>query len=939
MKRSSARVGRWDAIACAAGGLCLVVSAGAVADGTLDLSFGAEGKVTTDFPGGENYAVATAIQEDGKLLVLGTVGLHNAIARYDVDGNLDLFFGDAGFVRIDSASDMALQGDGKIVVSGGIDGDSVLARYLDDGVLDPTFGEDGMVATDTVGVLALQSDDKIIVAGSTLARYGASGAIDTSFGVGGIVAAVEPVARVLVQPDGKIVTIGTAGAPDDADFAIARYNVDGSLDDGSVNDLTPSDAFAASGHTTFDFNGEYDAARGAALQTDGKIVVVGTAVEKIVYGDGRYNYRYDMGVLRCNPDGSLDDGGANDSTPGDAFGSAGKLALDFFEQFDAATDVVIDSNERIIVAGEANVTDDFVTTRFALARLQADGSPDPAFGSGTPAAFGRVVTDFPGREGATRVTVLAGAGLLVAGYVRGLDGDLDVGLASYQEDGQLNAAYGTAGTVVSEIPFANDDFARAVAVQGDGKIVVAGGGAVAQGTSDFSVARYDADGVPDAGFGVGGKVSTDFGGRELASGVAIQTDGKIIVAGTADGDFAVARYETDGELDLTFGIGGTVRTNLSGRPGFASAVALQPDGSIVLVGQSDVSAQPGFAVVRYDNSGALDVSFGSGGIVTIDFEENGEAMAVALQPDGKIVVAGEAFYGSGPAYFALARLNVDGTLDDGSPSDTTAGDSFGEDGIVTHAVLGDSDRATAVAIQADGKIVAAGEVAVADPEDPEYFLYSLGAVVRYQEDGTVDRAFGDNGTLILPSSQGFYTDSSALVIQPDAKILVAGRSEATVDESNNFAIMRLDRDGALDPEFATNGVVSTDFSAGADQISAIALGSDGRLFAAGSASIHAGVDFALAAYDVCSGSCLGCGTGTCRDVDGGCKACAQPASSGAEPIASDALAILRTAVTLRKCAPCVCDVTGDGLIFATDALRVLQRAVGNDVALECAGGG
>jgi uncharacterized delta-60 repeat protein len=191
----------------------------------------------------------------------------------------------------------------------------------------------------------------------------------------------------------------------------------------------------------------------------------------------------------------------------------------------------------------------------------------------------------------------------------------------------------------------------AVAIQSDGKIVAAGGSynfASNGGTNDgFELARYNTDGSLDISFGTGGKVVTPFGGYAVASAVAIQSDGKIVAAGRSlignVSNFALARYNTNGSLDTTFGMGGKVVT-LIGGSSFASAVAIQSNGKIVAAGNTRPNLGFSFlyfALARYNTNGSLDTSFGSGGIVETPIgNSSAAANAVAIQPDGRIVAAG-----------------------------------------------------------------------------------------------------------------------------------------------------------------------------------------------------------------------------------------------------------------------------------------------------------
>jgi uncharacterized delta-60 repeat protein len=270
--------------------------------------------------------------------------------------------------------------------------------------------------------------------------------------------------------------------------------------------------------------------------------------------------------------------------------------------------------------------------------------------------------------------------------VAAAEGDLDT---NFDSDGKVTTAIGGSNHRV-----------RSVAIQSDGKIVAAGNSR--NGNWDFALARYNTDGSLDTSFDSGGKVTTDFGGgNDRAYSVAIQSDGKIVAAGYSsngsNNDFALARYNTDGTLDTNFDSGGKVTTDFGGGNDYAFSVAIQSDGKIVAAGRGSNGGDD-FALVRYNTDGTLDTNFDSGGKVTTDFGgDDDQAYSVAIQSDGKIVVAGLSYTGSNNG-FALVRYNTDGTLDT----------SFDSDGKVTTAIGGTNDRAYSVAIQSDGKIVAAG---------------------------------------------------------------------------------------------------------------------------------------------------------------------------------------------------------------------------------------
>ena len=288
-------------------------------------------------------------------------------------------------------------------------------------------------------------------------------------------------------------------------------------------------------------------------------------------------------------------------------------------------------------------------------------------------------------------------------------GQTDVGidthfaLARYNTNGALDSTFGAGGIVTTDISDYNS--ARALAIQSDGKIVVAGYTSIG-GYNDFTVVRYNTDGSLDSTFGIAnsGIALADFGGgNDYAYALGIQSDGKIVAAGRSFGnDFAVVRFNADGTLDTTFGAGGGVITAVGSYADKAYALGIQSDGKIVTAGHNEVGgALDEFALVRYTSNGALDSTFGTNGIVTTEIV-NASASAMRIQSDGKIVAAGRTSVGGGYD-FALVRYNANGSLDT----------SFGTNGIVTTPIGGYTEYVSALGIQSDGKIVASPGILIA----------------------------------------------------------------------------------------------------------------------------------------------------------------------------------------------------------------------------------
>jgi uncharacterized delta-60 repeat protein len=421
--------------------------------------------------------------------------------------------------------------------------------------------------------------------------------------------------------------------------------------------------------------------------------------------------------------------------------------------------------------------------------------------------------------------------------------------------GDLDPTFSRNGKVLFDFA-GGDDGASAVAVQPDGKIVAAGFASLPVAGRVFAVARFDSEGARDPSFGGDGIVTTRFGdGTAAGRAVAIEADGDIVVAGTSSQpdtgwDFALARYEPDGSLDPSFGDNGRVTTDFDDVANGINALVVQPDGKLVVAGES----QGDFALARYDVDGSLDTSFSGDGVVTTDFAGKADtAYAVALQGDGRIVAAGSAFekqdFYDAPQFFALARYQADGTPDS----------TFSGDGILITDISRDA-RAHAVAVQQDGQIVLGGVLGYEQFSDlglfsglvlarygpsgsqPSSFeqIDSAGAralaiqanggilaagwtwyesedflVARWHSNGALDSEFGGpRDRESPPHPPGAVADfghfnvdrARALAIQPDGKIVAAGRSAPGYDEPGDFALARFRVDSLGPADADADGV-------------------------------------------------------------------------------------------------------------------------------------
>jgi uncharacterized delta-60 repeat protein len=350
------------------------------------------------------------------------------------------------------------------------------------------------------------------------------------------------------------------------------------------------------------------------------------------------------------------------------------------------------------------------------------------------------------------------------------------------------------------------------------------------------------EGALDRTFAGRGAVLTDFAGNDdYGYSVAVQADGKVLAVGQS-GVYplfhsALLRFESNGRLDLSFGIAGKVVQSLDPLGDQLTAVALQPDGRIVAAGAVIGSnAQKGFLVARFLSDGSLDPSFGSGGVTTTSFgDPTAAAAAIVLQPDGKIVLAGVS--GAGPYSelndFALARYDANGLLDP----------TFGGDGrVITHfpGVTNTGSRAASAVLQPDGMLLVAG--VYKNEGTPREF-----ASARYRSDGSLDPSFGIGGKVTLtPGFADALAQGAALRL--DGRILLAGSFEKG-HHDHEFALASLDAHGALDASFGNGGWVLSDLFAGSDDIAyGVALQLDGKAIAFGRTGQYPNFAVGLARY-------------------------------------------------------------------------------------------
>jgi len=445
---------------------------------------------------------------------------------------------------------------------------------------------------------------------------------------------------------------------------VALITATGIFGQAATGNLDPT--FGSRGTVRTDFSGNIDQANAVAIQPDGKIIAAGSSFSSSKTVE-------DFIVARYNANGSLDK----------RFGNNGKITTDFFRNVDSIEALVIQPDGKIVVAGFAQLPGNGGTPRvFALARYTREGRPDSGFGNG-----GSITTSFGGTfAAASAIMVQPDGKILVAGTAdfnpRVPGSGLDFALARYTENGSLDPSFGDAGKIAFDF-FGSFDQANAAVLQPDGKIIVVGSASYDSFNRDigFALTRFNPDGSTDFGFGTGGKqITSFFDAGAKANGVVLQPDGRFIVAGTASDsatrpvatDFALARYNADGSLDSSFGIGGESSVPFAdSATEQANALVLAPDGKIIVAGAAfkTFATPPDFALRRYNSDGSIDTSFGTDGVITTDVAGGTDhAQAVAIQADGKVVAAGRAFRSDFDLTLARYLNDVTSTIDEIAPT-------------------------------------------------------------------------------------------------------------------------------------------------------------------------------------------------------------------------------------------------------------------------------
>ena len=725
-----------------------------LADGTRDAAFGVNGQVVVQVPdvaNGKLVATDVAVQADGKVVVLisrdtfVTPDAVPVLMRLTPAGTLDTAFGNGGFLSVTGifASAMVVQPDDKIVLGGSakLTPESTesfaLARYDAAGNADAAFGTMGVAIMNPaygegrVNAIAVAADGRLAVAGYlvnlfAVGMFTASGSADTTFAGIGVV--VTPTGHpygyahgVTFQADGKIVATGASspgpGTPTEwASTMVARYQADGYLDTG----------FGSGGYQLFPGNGVY----------------IEVTHPQFRASDATITLNVGNALLRFTGNGAVDTTFGNNGlvTPPSSFDATSYI----YTRFSA---LVARPDGRLIPVGARD-------GGFAVTTYLADGTPDASFAvapteavqldTGSSVAFQAIAPHADGR------IVAAGTGF---------DGRRYICLATFTADGAPDASFDVDGRVISRA-LGTRGSVQAIIPLVDGKVVVAGSSLktnnVLEGEA-LALARFDASGALDPTFGTSGitKISAATGSASL-SAAARQPDGRIVVTGTGYGGMAyLARVTADGMPDATFGTNGLVTSSMSAS---FNAVTILGDGKILVAG-STAGSNRDLLLVRFTAAGAIDATFGNGGMVQADLGAlSGDyGIAIAVLDNGRILVGGvsNAATGEWPG-LAVARFLSDGSLD------------------TTFGVLGKSyvapgvggDFRVSMAVLSDGRILLAGNT-----QTGTISMASLNA------DGTPTARFGTAGFATLPSSSELPLQNlRSMTVLPDGKVVIASEA-------------------------------------------------------------------------------------------------------------------------------------------------------------------
>ena len=737
---------------------------------TLDPSFGNKGIAATDMGAvliNNNVGTQVLIQADGSKYFVSDYTIQQnpsywytdatVITKKHADGTTDLTYGNNGYAIAPlTGAVAAIQMDGKIVIAGSSyqplsfygNNQSKLMRFNTDGSADIAFNNIASPIDYTgISAIVIQADQKIVLAGlysnddnfsqnPIINRYNTNGSFDKGISID--YGLSDFIYCAAIEDDQKIIVAGTA---------IFRFN----------SDLTPDNTLNGNGRLPLPVDG----ANKVVVQSDGKIIVSNLTIQ-----------RFD-----------------SSGTPDNTFATNGVQTVLFGGTGDRVNSSFLQSNGQLIIAGYTG-TGAGANYNFAVARFNSNGTPDNSF-----AGDGSQSTSFNSSDNrANSVAPLANGKLIVLGYSNDA-GHTYTTAASYNSDGTPDASFNANGTLIDKL-VQGSTFYSCTAVQTDGKVIAAGYSW--NGTDyDFAIARYNSNGSLDNTFSGDGKQMTDFtASNDKIRAIAIQSDGKIVAAGNADGSYALARYNTDGSLDPSFNSTGKQTSNF-GEYDTITTIVIQPDGKIIA---------GGIVLARYNSDGSPDMTFGINGFLRTAYHCN----ALLVQDDSKIISL------SGNDVCSIARYNTDGSVDN----------TFGSSGFeYIYSFYGDGTYiGKSLAFDTAGKIVIGGYSTFSSRQGHS----SIFELLVLNTDGTQANSF--NGGQNVMTTIHNYDFGTSVKVQSDNKIILGGYSYNGA--GYNFILVRYNTDGSLDNTFSPGGVIETPASGGNNELFGMAI-TPGAIYAAG----------------------------------------------------------------------------------------------------------
>jgi len=660
-------------------------------NGSLDKSFGNGGVIITDLGSDDDIPYAVVVQNNGRIIAAGQSFVNGvsqfALIRYNPNGTTDMSFGKKGIVftnfgNTSSINALALNPNGKIIAVGnyfnGSNGDFAIAQYNSDGTLDPSFNGTGEVVadfgnSDNAVSAAIQKDGMIVVGGYyvdasynshfEIARFQASGSLDVSFNGSGYTTtdfgnSQDYLAAIAIQSNGGIVAGGyTYDVNGISDLALARFTSQGAIDNN----------FGNAGRQVTNIDGGYDFMNCLLVQSNGKILSGG-------YNSSGANY---LTLVQYNTNGTLNTD----------FGSGGYI-IGYYPAKDITySNVFVQTDEKLVTNGQ---TYDGATIQNILSRFNQDGSVDKSYGQKGIA-----------NSGGFYAAMQSDNKVVNAGYTNTASGT-EIVMSRYYTNGSIDQTYGTNGMTIVDF-FDGNESVGPIAIQKDNKVVISGYIYNDVG-SDLLMARFNLDGTPDASFGNGGAMITDFEPYDFDQALAIRDDGEILFAGVGyTTDFQLVAtlglFKPNGSLDSTFGQNGKIII-AGGVEAFSGSVAFQKDGKILF--DYDISTDfSNFSsfINRYNPDGTLDNSFGQNGTVSVD------GAIIILQKDQKILVAGRMTNLQNNFDFTISRYNTNGSKDITFGSQGTIVTSFtpGDDIIASMILNGNRLFAAGYCLDPNGK--------------------------------------------------------------------------------------------------------------------------------------------------------------------------------------------------------------------------------------------